>query len=161
LTDEEANDRTRKFDATQQDKTEVARHRLVSRLPGIENKSQTISRVVTLPQSSVDEIKAGKVSLETAQKLGISTPETLTTQGLEVGHLPLPLPEKETQLESVVRLLRHAIAHGAESVRSVLGRLPLLRRWETVLALEEKFSEDMQRLDAIAPNWVEWCEVVQ
>ncbi len=88
LTDEEANDKARKFDATQQDKTEVTRHRLVSRLPGIENKTQTVSKVVSLPQSTVAEIKSGKVSLETAQKLGIPTPEMPTTQGLEVGHLP-------------------------------------------------------------------------
>ncbi len=89
LTDEQANDKARRFNATQQDKTEVTRHRLVSRLPGIENKTQTVSRVVTLPQSSVDEIKSGKVSLETAQKLGIPTPETPSTQAIEVGHLPL------------------------------------------------------------------------
>jgi DNA primase len=89
LTDEQANDKARRFDATQQDKTEVTRHRLVSRLPGIENKTQTVSRIVTLPQASVDEIKSGRVSLETAQKLGIPTPETPTTQEIEVGHLPL------------------------------------------------------------------------
>jgi hypothetical protein len=88
LTDEQANDKARKFDATQQDKTEVTRHRLVSRLPGIENKTFTVSRTVTLPQSSVDEIKSGKVSLETAQKLGIPTPETPVPQAIEVGHLP-------------------------------------------------------------------------
>ena len=89
LTDEEANDKSRRFDATQQDKTEVTRHRLVSRLPGIENKTQTVSRVVMLPQTSVDEIKSGKVSLETAQKLGIPMPETPIPQAIEVGHLPL------------------------------------------------------------------------
>jgi hypothetical protein len=88
LTDEEANDKARKFDATQQDKTEVTRHRLVSRLPGIENKTGTISKIVTLPQSSVDEIKSGRVSLETAQKLGIPVPETPTTQAIDLGHLP-------------------------------------------------------------------------
>ena len=88
LTDEEANDKARKFDATQQDKTEVTRHRLVSRLPGIENKTQTVSKTVMLPQSAVAEIKSGKVSLKTAQKLGIPTPETPNLQGLEVGHLP-------------------------------------------------------------------------
>ncbi|HEY9830343.1 MAG TPA: plasmid replication protein, CyRepA1 family, partial [Stenomitos sp.] len=71
LTEDEANKKARRFDATQQDKTEVTRHRLVSRLPGIENKTQIVSRVVTLPQISVDEIKSGRVSLETAQKLGI------------------------------------------------------------------------------------------
>lgn len=89
LTEDEANKKARRFDATQQDKTEVTRHRLVSRLPGIENKTQTVSRVVTLPQNSVDEIKSGRVSLETAQKLGIPTPETPSTQAIEVGHLPL------------------------------------------------------------------------
>ncbi|HEY9831293.1 MAG TPA: hypothetical protein V6D26_11990, partial [Stenomitos sp.] len=89
LTEDEANKKARRFDATQQDKTEVTRHRLVSRLPGIENKTQTVSRVVTLPQTSVDEIKSGRVSLETAQKLGIPTPETPSTQSVEVGHLPL------------------------------------------------------------------------
>lgn len=88
LTDEEANDKARKFDATQQDKTEVARHRLVSRLPGIESKTQTVSKIVVLPQSAVDEIKSGKVSLETAQKLGIPTPEMPNTKGFELGHLP-------------------------------------------------------------------------
>ena len=88
LTDEEAKDKARKFDATQQDKTEVTRHRLVSRLPGIENKTRTVSKTVTLPQSAVAEIKSGKVSLETAQKLGIPTAETPNTQGSEVGHLP-------------------------------------------------------------------------
>jgi hypothetical protein len=88
LTDDQAQDRQRKFDASPQEKLEVARHRLVSRLPGIENKTFTTSRVVTLPQSSVDEIKSGRVSLETAQKLGIPTPETPSTQDLEVGHLP-------------------------------------------------------------------------
>ncbi|HEY9607653.1 MAG TPA: plasmid replication protein, CyRepA1 family [Allocoleopsis sp.] len=87
LTDKEANDKARKFDATQQDKLEVARHRLVSRLPGIENKTFTTSKVVTLLQASVDEIKSGRVSLETAQKLGIPIPETPITQRLEVGHL--------------------------------------------------------------------------
>lgn len=59
-----------------------------------------------------------------------------------------------------LRLLHQAIAHGADTVRAVLGRLPLLRRWETVLMLEEKFSEDMQRLVLIAPNWVEWCKAL-
>jgi hypothetical protein len=48
-----------------------------------------VSRVVTLLQSSVDEIKSGKVSLEIAQKLGIPTPETPIPQAIEVGHLPL------------------------------------------------------------------------
>jgi hypothetical protein len=88
LTDEQANDKARRFDATPQDKTEVTRHRLVSRLPGIENKTQTVSRVITLPQTSVDEIKSGRVSLETAQKLGIPTPETPSKQAIELGHLP-------------------------------------------------------------------------
>ncbi|MBD2016100.1 hypothetical protein H6F96_19270 [Microcoleus sp. FACHB-53] len=88
LTEDEANEKARRFDATQQDKTEVTRHRLVSRLPGIENKTQTVSRIITLPQISVDEIKSGRVSLETAQKLGIPTPETPSTQAIEVGHLP-------------------------------------------------------------------------
>jgi hypothetical protein len=88
LTDSEANDRARKFDATQQEKTEVTRHRLISRLPGIEEKTFTTSKVLRLPQASVDEIKSGRVSLETAQKLGIPTPETPTPQGIEVEHLP-------------------------------------------------------------------------
>jgi hypothetical protein len=89
LTDDQAQDKQRKFDASPQEKLEVARHKLVSRLPGIESKTFTSSRVVTLPQSSVDEIKSGRVSLETAQKLGIPTPETPSTQDLEVGHLRL------------------------------------------------------------------------
>jgi hypothetical protein len=88
LTDDQAQERQRKFDASPQEKLEVARHKLVSRLPGIENKTFTTSRVVTLPQSSVDEIKSGTVSLETVQKLGIPMPETPSTQELEVGHLP-------------------------------------------------------------------------
>jgi hypothetical protein len=88
LTDDQAKDVARKFDASPQEKLEVARHKLVSRLPGIENKTFTTSRVVTLPQSSVDEIKSGRVSLETVQKLGIPMPETPTAQDLEVGHLP-------------------------------------------------------------------------
>jgi hypothetical protein len=88
LTDDQAKDVARKFDASPQEKLEVARHKLVSRLPGIESKTFTTSRVVTLPQSSVDEIKSGRVSLETVQKLGIPMPETPSTQELEVGHLP-------------------------------------------------------------------------
>jgi len=88
LTDDEANDKARKFDASPQEKLEVARHKLVSRLPGIESKTFTASKVVTLPQSSVDEIKSGRVSLETIQKLGIPMPETPSTQAVEVGHLP-------------------------------------------------------------------------
>jgi hypothetical protein len=88
LTDDEANDKARKFDATQQDKLEVTRHRLVSRLPGIENKTFTVFKVVTLPQFSVDEIKSGKVSIETAQKLGIPTPETPIPQAIDLEHLP-------------------------------------------------------------------------
>jgi len=88
LTDSEANDKARKFDSTQQDKTEVTRHRLISRLPGIESKTFITSKVVMLPQASVEEIKSGRVSLETAQKLGIPTPEAITTQGLDVEHLP-------------------------------------------------------------------------
>ncbi|MEW6496344.1 MAG: plasmid replication protein, CyRepA1 family, partial [Cyanobacteriota bacterium] len=89
LTDEEANDKARKFDATQKEKTEVTRHRLISRLPGIENKTKTVSKVILLPQSAVAEIKSGKVSLETAQKLGIPTHETPNRQAVEMGHLPL------------------------------------------------------------------------
>jgi hypothetical protein len=88
LTDDQANDQARKFNASLQEKLEVARHKLVSRLPGIENKTFTTSRVVTLPQSSVDEIKTRKVSLETAQKLGIPTPETPTAQVINLEHLP-------------------------------------------------------------------------
>jgi hypothetical protein len=89
LTDDQAKDVARKFDASPQEKLEVARHKLVSRLPGIESKTFTTSKVVTLPQFSVDEIKSGRVSVETAQKLGIPMPETPTTHDLEVGHLPL------------------------------------------------------------------------
>jgi hypothetical protein len=89
LTDKEANDKAKKFDATQQEKTEVARHRLVSRLPGIENKTFITTNVVKLPQAAVQEIKSGCVSLETAQKLGIAIPETPSTQLIELEHLPL------------------------------------------------------------------------
>ena len=89
LTDDQANNQARKFDASPQEKLEVARHKLVSRLPGIENKTFTTSTVVTLPQSSVDEIKSGRVSLETIQKLGIPMPETPTTQAIDLEHLPL------------------------------------------------------------------------
>jgi hypothetical protein len=89
LTEEEANEKARNFEATQQEKTEVTKHRLISRLPGIEDKTQTVSRVVTLPQSAVAEIKSGRVSFEIAQKLGIPTPETPTGQAIELGHLPL------------------------------------------------------------------------
>jgi hypothetical protein len=88
LTENQAKDKQRKLNASPEEKLEVARHKLVSRLPGIESKTFTTSKVVTLPQSSVDEIKSGRVSLETAQKLGIPTPETPNTQDLEVGHLP-------------------------------------------------------------------------
>jgi hypothetical protein len=68
------------------------------------------------------------------------------------------LEAKENQLESAARLLREAIAHGADTIRSVLGRWDLVRRWEAVLRLEENCAEDMQRLMQVAPNWAQWCE---
>jgi hypothetical protein len=45
-----------------------------------------------------------------------------------------------------------------DTVRSVLGRWSSVERWEAILRLEENSLEDMQRLMAIAPNWVQWLD---
>ncbi len=68
------------------------------------------------------------------------------------------LEAKENQLESAARLLQQAIAHGADTIRSVLGRWTSLERWQAILRLEENCAEDMQRLMQVAPNWAQWCE---
>jgi hypothetical protein len=59
--------------------------------------------------------------------------------------------------DSAVKLLRNAIAHGADTIQAVLRRWSPLNRWEAILRLEEESLEDIQRLVAIAPNWMEWC----
>jgi hypothetical protein len=67
--------------------------------------------------------------------------------------------KQETQrLQSAGRLLSEAIAHGVDTVRAVLSRWQSLQRWETVLHLESIAPQEMERLFAIAPNWVEWCD---
>jgi hypothetical protein len=67
--------------------------------------------------------------------------------------------QKESRVEGAVRLLREAIQHGADTLHCVLRRWSSLERWEAILTLEEKSLEDMQRLIAISPNWVELCDV--
>jgi hypothetical protein len=69
------------------------------------------------------------------------------------------LLEKPSRLESAVRLLREAIGHGGDTVRSILTRWSSVERWQAVITLEGQSLEDMQRLMQVAPNWVEWCGV--
>jgi hypothetical protein len=88
ISPEEAKKKASNFEATKQDKLEVAKHRLLSRLPGIEQKVITQTQIVSLPVEAAKEIEHGRVSLELAQKLGIPLPETPSKQGSEAVHLP-------------------------------------------------------------------------
>src|SRR5919199_3639736 len=68
-----------------------------------------------------------------------------------------PSSPSENHLESAVKLLREAIAHGGDTIRCVLSRFSVVQRWETIAKLEEDFAEDMRRLMQAAPNWGAWC----
>lgn len=63
------------------------------------------------------------------------------------------LQQRETRLESAVRLLKEAISYGAETVYCVLRRWKLEQRWEAILRLEKVSSEAMERLVSVAPDW--------
>lgn len=65
------------------------------------------------------------------------------------------LEQKESRVESAVRLLKEAIGHGADTVRAVFARWSSFRRWEAILRLEENSGEDMQRLMQVVPNWAQ------
>jgi hypothetical protein len=65
----------------QEDKPRLARHKLVSRIPGIENKVVTQKKIVRVPISAV-------MAEKNLQNLTLTEAETLPGQGLEGVHIP-------------------------------------------------------------------------
>jgi hypothetical protein len=66
---------------------------------------------------------------------------------------------EESQGNSNLKLLSEAMTYGADTLRSVFKRWSLRERWAVLLRAEEIMPELMERLDVIAPNWHQWCEV--
>lgn len=84
----EEQDIIKKFESPQDAKRAIAKRRLLERLPGIEQKTQTKVTYVEVPAEVVKDIEAGQVSPEIAQKLGVSIPEPKAEQAIDPVHLP-------------------------------------------------------------------------
>jgi hypothetical protein len=79
LTDSEAEEKKRNPAATLEDKTEVAMHSLLKRLPGIETKTITEKKKILVPASEITSEKTG-------QNPGDLEAETPIETSVEVGH---------------------------------------------------------------------------
>jgi len=93
LTDSEAEEKKRNPAATLEDKTEVAMHSLLKRLPGIETKTITEKKKILVPASEITSEKTG----QNPGDLETSTP---TGTSVEVGH-PLSGTTIDNQTEGV------------------------------------------------------------
>jgi hypothetical protein len=95
------------------------------------------------------EIVEGAIALQDSQ------PERLRLSKLYESHLQAL--EEESRFKSSVSLLIQAIGHGAETIRTLLGRWSPPQRWGAVLGIETDHPELMQRLIEITPDWVALC----
>jgi hypothetical protein len=144
---------------------------LVEALPFAESLEDFASIVEDSPREAVEEAIALQDTQPRRQQL-MSWYEKLANDTSE------PLQLELTWLDSAVKLLQEALAHGSDTVRAVLAGWEFLDQCEAVetlgeksptdlqrllaildqwAALGEKSPTNLQRLLAIVPDWVQWC----
>jgi hypothetical protein len=64
----------------------------------------------------------------------------------------------EQTIKAYGQMLAEAFDHGVEAIKAILKPWSVEERWEAFFELEEVAPEKMNRLVAIAPNWVNWCD---
>jgi hypothetical protein len=76
------------FESPRDAKRAITKRRLLERLPGIEQKTQTKVTYIEVTPEVAKDIETRQVSPEIAKKLGVLIPEPLTVQAINPVHLP-------------------------------------------------------------------------
>jgi hypothetical protein len=126
--------------------------------------TEELSRLESLSEalSSCEVEKDFALVVEAFQPLPDEIEEAIALQDSQPKRKQLLEWHESSRFEQTIKaygqMLAEAFDHGVEAIKAILKPWSVEERWEAFFELEEVAPEKMNRLVAIAPNWVNWCD---